>query len=247
MTPGPAADPPAISLDRVTKSYVTDWRGRRHVALREVTLSVGRGRVCALVGPNGSGKSTLLRICAGLTGTDAGRCRVGGRPPGAPGWAVGFVPDRLLLPAYHPVAAALLQLARLYGIADEAAESAVRAALREVGLEREAERRIGALSQGRRQRVAIAQALLGRPEILLLDEPGAGLDPRGLEQLAGVIRAQRAAGRTVLLSSHFLPQVERLADDVVLLEQGRVIFTGTQEDLAACGGLHSVYLEEVRA
>ncbi|MBA3849920.1 MAG: ABC transporter [Opitutus sp.] len=247
MTPGPAAEPPAISLDRVTKSFVTDWRGRRQVALREVSLSVARGRVCALVGPNGSGKSTLLRICAGLTGIDSGLCRVGGVVAGTPGCVVGYVPDRLMLPPCRTVGDLLAQLARLYGIPDGEAGFAVRAVLRDAGLEREAGRRIGALSLGQRQRVAIAQALLGRPGILLLDEPGAGLDPRALEQLADVIRAQRAAGRTVLLSSHFLPQVEQLAGDIVLLEQGRVLYAGRQDDLAARGGLRAVYLEAVRA
>jgi ABC-2 type transport system ATP-binding protein len=119
--------------------------------------------------------------------------------------------------------------------------------LGDVGLQRESGRRIGTLSHGQRQRVAIAQALLGHPQILLLDEPGTGLDPWALNQLAGVLRAQRDAGRTVIFSSHFLPQVEAVADDVILLEQGRVLFAGTQDELAEGGGLQNLYLEAVRS
>ena len=247
MTPGPAPEPPAIFLERVTKSFVTDWRGRRQAALRGVSFSVPSGRLCALVGSNGSGKSTLLRICAGLTATDSGQCLINGRPPGADGPVVGYVPDELALPPGRTVAGALNGLARIYGISAGEADFAVWTVLGEVGLQLEADRRIGTLSHGQRQRVAISQALLGHPQILLLDEPGTGLDPRALNQLAGVLRAQRDAGRTVIFSSHFLPQVEAVADDVVLLEQGRVLFAGAQAELKARGGVENLYLEEVRA
>ena len=247
MTPGPAAALPAISLDRVTKSFVTDWRGHRRTALQDVSFSVGRGRICAVVGANGSGKSTLLRICAGLTRIDAGSCVIGGGIPGTRDCTVGYVPDVLQLPRYRGVAACLEDLAGLYGLAGDEAEFAVWSVLGEAGLQREADHRIGTLSHGQRQRLAIAQALLGRPPVLLLDEPGGGLDPCAVEQLAGVLRTQRAAGCTVLFSSHFLPQVEALADDVVLLEQGRVVYTGRQDELAERGGLHKVYLGAIHA
>jgi len=236
---GLAPNAPAIAFRRVTKDYVTDWRGRARRALCEVDFEVGAGGICALVGPNGSGKTTLLKIAAGLTSCTAGSCRVGGR--------LGLAPDQLELPAYLTPREALTRIGRIDGLAAAPARAAAEQALARLGLADAMHRPLRELSKGLRQRVAVAQALLGEPEILLLDEPASALDPRAMEQLCGVLRSEREAGRTVLLSSHFLPQMEEVADQIVVLEEGRVLWCGRRDELAERGGLRAVYLEAVRS
>lgn len=240
---------PAVEIRALTKDYVTDWRGRTRRALEDVSFSVPRGGVCALVGPNGSGKTTLLKICAGLTRATAGQCTIAGASAARATEAgrIGYVADEAALPEYLTPRSALTKLGQIAGGRAPQLASEVERALEQTGLLADSNRKIRELSKGLRQRVALAQALVGTPEVLLLDEPAAALDPRALEQFATLVRHQRAAGRTVLLSSHFLPQVEELADQFVLLENGRVLFQGGRADVAMRGGLSAVYLEAVRA
>jgi len=236
------ADRPLIAVRGLGKDYLLDWRGSRQQALVDVSVSVRRGSICALVGPNGSGKTTLLKLLAGLTAPTRGSCAVTATPG-----RVAYVPDESLLPGHFRVGELLQRLGRVYGLSPVALAGEVEAALRATGLEALAGRRVGELSKGVRQRVGLAQALLGGPELLLLDEPAAALDPHALARFAALLSAQRAAGRTVVLSSHFLPQIEALADQFVLLEHGRVLFQGDREEVAARGGLDAVYRAEVPA
>ncbi|MBA4138839.1 MAG: hypothetical protein C0518_16160 [Opitutus sp.] len=238
----------AVEVRNLTKDFVTDWRGTRSRALDGVAFSVARGSVCVLVGPNGSGKTTLLKICAGLTRATDGSCAIAGQAPCAAGRAgrIGFAADDTVMPNYLTARSALTKLAQVAGLDVERIPGAVASALDQTGASAHADRKWRELSRGQRQRVALAQALLGEPEVLLLDEPAAGLDPRALGQFVSLVRVQRAAGRTVLFSSHFLPQVEELADQFVLLESGRVLFDGGRTALAGRGGLNAVYLEAVR-
>lgn len=241
MSTGVAAAPAAaIELRGVTKEFVTDWRGQRRRALQDVSFAVARGRVTALVGPNGSGKTTLLKVCAGITSATTGACTVAVR-------GAGYVSDDPQFPGYFTAHELLARFARLFGVTNERVEEEVAAALEAVALSGDAWRRVGEFSRGMRQRLALAQALLGAPELLLLDEPAVALDPRALQRFAALIAAQRAAGRTVVLSSHFLPQVADIADDFVLLAEGRVIFRGDRADVAARGGLEGIYLGAVPA
>lgn len=232
MNGGPGR--PAIAFRRVTKDYVTDWRGRVQRALHEVDFEVPMGTICALVGPNGSGKTTVLKIAAGLTRCTAGHCEVTGRGR--------IAPDELDLPRYLTPREALVRIGRIDGLAAKAAEGAAECALDRLGLAGVMSRPLRELSKGMRQRVAVAQALVGDPEILLLDEPASALDPRATEQVAEVLRGERAAGHTVLVSSHFLAEIESLADGFVVLGEGRVLWSGTRERLGQCGGLRAVYL-----
>jgi ABC-type multidrug transport system ATPase subunit len=234
-----SALPPALRAESLVKEYRTDWRGRRWRALDGVSFAVPRGQVCGIVGPNGSGKSTTLKLLAGVTRPTAGRCLVSGR--------LGYSPETPGFPDYLTGRELLRQMAALTGLAARQCAEAAAAALAETGLGEAADRLVGGYSNGLRQRIGLAQALLHQPEILLLDEPATGLDPRAVEQFNQLIRRLRAAGRTVVLTAHFLPQVEELCDQVVLLERGRVIFSGSATAVQMAGGLHRLYLERIGA
>lgn len=236
----PAADGTMLRLEAVTKEFVTDWRGRRWRALDAVSLRLARGEIGAVIGPNGSGKSTLLKLAAGLLVPTAGRCE---RAPGA----LGYLPEHGALSESWEAAAWLVALARIQGLDATTARAEAERGLARVGLAAAAGRRIGALSKGQRQRLALAQALLGSPAILLLDEPAAGLDPHGVELLAQLLREERARGAAVLVTTHFLPRLERDCDHVILLAGGGVRFQGPAAALAARGGAEAVYLAEVPA
>lgn len=240
-----SADAPAVRLEHVVKDFAVDWRGRTVRALADVSFAVRRGTVCALVGANGSGKSTTLKLCAGFGRATRGACVVLGRAPvdALRAGRVGYLPEETLLPDFDDAREFLKRLAALGGRAGCDATSVAEEMLAQAGLTEIATQPLGALSKGQRQRVGLAQALLRQPELLLLDEPASGLDPRGQVALRELMAAQRAAGRTVIFSAHFLPQLEELCDQIVVLERGRVLFDGGPAAVVARGGLERIFLE----
>ncbi len=242
MNPAPSL---AIRAESLVKNYRTDWRSHPWRALDGVSLAVPRGTVCGLIGSNGSGKTTTLKVLAGLVRADSGRCEIDGGSVAAAQAAgkVGFLSETAGWSAHLSGREFLRGLALVSGLAREPAEEAVVTALRRVGLDGAADRRLGGYSKGMRQKLGLAQAVLGDPAVVLLDEPAAGLDPRASAQLGGVIERLRARGRTVLLTSHFLPQAAEWCDRIVLLERGRVLFAGDRAAVAAAGGLDRLYLE----
>lgn len=197
-------------------------RGRRVVwALRDISLQVPAGAVWALVGPNGAGKTTLFGTLLGFLRPTRGRLTIAGLAPreytlrhGA-----GYLPERFALPAGWPLGSALAALARLEGSPGDAATRAG-AALRRLGLEEYARRPVGSLSRGLLQRAGLAQALLAPHHLVVLDEPTEGLDPYWRIRLRDIVADFRASGTTVLMASHDLAEVERLADRAVLLDRG---------------------------
>lgn len=209
-----------IELRDLGKAYGTR-RSPVH-ALQAVSLAVGPG-VWAVVGPNGAGKSTLLGLVLGFLRPTSGTVRIAGSPPrrylrrhGA-----AYLPERFRLPPEWPVRAALRALARLEGGPGDATARADRA-LERLGLEAQADRRVGALSRGLNQRLGLAQAILAERDLVVLDEPTEGLDPLWRVRFRDLVAEMRAAGRTVLLASHELAEVERVADRAILLDEGRV-------------------------
>lgn len=189
-------------------------------ALAGVTLAFGRGRVVGVVGPNGAGKSTLFGLVLGFVAPTSGRVTIEGRDPRT--WVrtrgAGYLPERFEVAGEWRVGGLLRALAQLEGEG-----GGVERALRRWGLEEVADRRVGGLSRGMLQRVGLAQAVLGARSLVVLDEPSEGLDPLWRIRLRDEIAALRAAGVTVLLASHDLAEVERVADVVVLLDRGRVV------------------------
>lgn len=216
------------------------------VALRGVEFEVAAGGALALLGPNGAGKSTLLHLLAGLTRPSAGTLRIGdGSPERRRVRArVGFIGHASFL---YPALSArenLLFAAKLYGVADAARRADQ--LLAEQGLAAVAQRAAGTFSRGMAQRLAIARGLVHDPEIVLLDEPFAGLDRAAAEALAARLRGLREQRRTLVLVTHELARASELADQALVLVRGRVVHRATGDGLAA-SLLERAYLQAVEA
>ncbi len=217
-----------LEFEHLTKRY-----GQQAV-VDDLTFTVQPGRVTGFLGPNGAGKSTTMKILLGLARANSGRATIGGmryRDMPDPARSVGVV---LEPNAFHPGRSARNHLQVL---ADGAGVERGRVAhlLEAVELSSAADRHVGGYSLGMRQRLGIAAALLGDPPVLVLDEPGNGLDPQGVRWLRDLLRERAEAGGTVFVSSHLLAEVEHLADEVVVLNHGRLVATGTLADLQQAG------------
>jgi ABC-2 type transport system ATP-binding protein len=219
-----------ISVDHVTKTYGT------FTAVDDATFTARPGRITGFLGPNGAGKSTTLRVLVGLTPPDHGTAHVLGRRfrdlPN-PGTDVGVLLDASAQHAGRTGREVLTIAQRTMGLPARR----VPQVLETVGLtEDEAGRRLRDYSLGMRQRLGLAHALLGDPEVLVLDEPANGLDPAGIRWMRDLLRDFADRGCTVLLSSHLLHEIEVVADDLVVIGHGRVVAAGTKTDLLAGAG-----------
>ena len=225
-----ANEAPVLEVDHVTKRY------GHNVVVDDLSFAVQRGRVTGFLGPNGSGKSTTMKILLDLASADGGRATIGGtryRDLPAPARTVGVL---LEANAFHPGRSARNHL-RILADATGVPAERVEELLEQVGLADAGDRRVGAYSLGMRQRLGLAAALLGDPPALVLDEPGNGLDPQGIRTLRDVLRARAAKGHTVFVSSHLLSEMEHLADEVVVINRGRLVTSGTLADLLQAASL----------
>jgi ABC-type multidrug transport system ATPase subunit len=219
-----------IETRALTKRY-----GDSIVAVDDLDLGVRRGEVYGFLGPNGAGKTTTLRMLLGLVRPTSGRVAVLGVPPGAP-QGLGRIGAMVEAPAFYPYLSGrdnLLVLTRYAG----AGESRVEAVLDEVGLLDRATDRSATYSQGMKQRLGVAAALLKDPELLILDEPTNGLDPAGMAEMRDLIRSLGKGGRTVMLSSHLMGEVEQVTDRVGVIRDGSLVAEGTVEELRGRAGL----------
>lgn len=216
-----------LQVERVSKLY------GGFVALQEVELELGRG-VYGLLGPNGAGKSTLMRIMTDLLALSRGRVLCNGRDIHAMGAdyrdLLGYLPQDFGVYPNFTAEGFLCYIARLKGLGRAAARQKTAELLELVGLTDRRKRRLGGFSGGERQRVGIAQALLNEPQVLILDEPTAGLDPQERIRFRGLLN-RLGKDRLVLLSTHIVSDVESAADQVILLRRGQVIGQGTPTEL----------------
>ena len=219
-----------ITVDRVTKSY------GEFTAVDDVSFTAEPGRVTGFLGPNGAGKSTTMRILVGLTTATSGRAEVCGRTfrdlPD-PGREVGVLLDASAQHTGRTGREILTVAQRTMGLPEPRVEEM----LSRVGLTpTEAGRRVRDYSLGMRQRLGIATALLGDPGVLILDEPANGLDPAGIRWMRDLLRGYADAGAAVLLSSHLLHEIEVVADDLVVIGNGRIVAQGAKADLLRSAG-----------
>ena len=214
--------PPVVAADRVSK-----WYGQV-IGLNDVTVAIPPG-VSGLLGPNGAGKSTLLKLVTGQLKPNQGSVRVLGEPIwGNPGAyrRIGYCPDHDAFYERMTGRDFLTALLGLSGFEGARAAAAAERALDTVGLSAAADRKIGGYSKGMRQRIKLAQAIAHDPQLLVLDEPLAGLDPLGRRRMIDVIRAWGRDGRSVVVSSHVLHEIELLTSNILLLHDGRILAEG---------------------
>jgi Cu-processing system ATP-binding protein len=221
-----------VEIQGVGKRYGTTE------AVRDVTVGFGEGECVALVGHNGAGKTTLIKLMLGLTRPTAGTLRVLGHDPLSRAGAIarvaiGYLPENVVF-APSPTGAEML---RFYARLKRRPRHECDELLARVGLAQAARKRIGTYSKGMRQRLGLAQALLGAPRILILDEPTTGLDPVARQAFYGIIAGLRDRGVTVVLSSHSLSELETRVDRIVVMYDGAIIANGTLEALRAAAHL----------
>jgi ABC-2 type transport system ATP-binding protein len=238
--------PESVEVEGLVKRYRDFWGRARVEALKGIDLSVARGASYGLLGPNGSGKTTTMKILLGLVRPTTGSARVLGHTAGdlAARARMGFLPEESYLHPFLTGQETMDLTGRLHSI--PRVERLKRSAelLDRVGLSGSVTgRRVRTYSRGMARRLGLAQALLNRPDLLLLDEPTAGLDPLAASDVKDLIREAAAGGSTVLLSSHLLGDVEDLCDGVTILEKGRVVVSGPVGDLLEMDDALEVRLE----
>lgn len=212
-----------ITLKNVTKKYYS------LTALDNVSITIPRGEVLGLLGPNGAGKTTLIKLVAGLIGpSDGGVASELGAWP-----AIGYKPERLLFPNQMRVSEYLELVAGTCNVPGAERERVVMDSLARVNLLDAANKRISHISKGMRQRLGLAQALIGDPPLLLLDEPSNGLDPEGQVEIGRYIQRLHQGGKTILLSSHHLHEVTQVCTQLAILNHGRILYQNSMQSALA--------------
>lgn len=230
-----------IEVSHLTKQY------GNHLAVDDVSFTMADGQICGLLGPNGAGKSTIMNILTGYLSATSGQVTVAGHPlpeeADAAKACVGYLPEQPPLYPEMTVQEYLTFAAELKGVKKAERKEQVCRAARRTGLETVLPRLIRSLSKGYKQRVGIAQALLGSPRLIILDEPTVGLDPAQVIEIRKLIR-ELGRAHTVILSSHILSEVQAVCQQILILSKGHLAAAGSLEELTADGkSLEEVFLE----
>lgn len=237
----PAATP-AILVEGLTKDYLLSVRGFRVRAVDTLSLAVPAGQVFGLLGPNGSGKSTTIKAVLGLIEPTQGKTSIFGVPSAEvrSRLDVGYLPEN---PNFHRFLSGrelVTFYARICGVSRTRIRERVDEVIEWVGLKDAATRRLSTYSKGMLQRIGLAQAVVHDPRLLILDEPTAGVDPVGSAEIGELILRLKAQGKTIVLSSHLLAQVEDLCDRIAILSRGRLVLEGEVDDLVTEKGRDSL-------
>lgn len=236
---------PAICIQNLTKDFSVGMRGVKLRAVDDLCLEVGNNEIFGLLGPNGSGKSTTIKIILGLLGASSGICQIFGKPSEQVDArrSVGFLPEAPYFYRYLTGRELIRYYARICAVPRTEIDEAVDSVIELVGMTEAAHRRVGTYSKGMLQRIGLAQALVHDPQLVILDEPTAGVDPLGSAAIAEIVHELKRRGKTVLLSSHLLAQIEGLCDRVAILHRGKLVCEGRVDDLVEDKNAESLVVE----
>lgn len=222
-----------IRAEHLTKHFRDFWRRPKVAAVQDVSLDVQRGEVFGLLGPNGSGKSTTIKMILGLLHPTNGTLTVLGHDPRdvKTKSRVGYLPEESYLYPYLTAEETLNFYGKLFDLSPTVRETRIQQLLEMIGLSHARRRTVGEFSKGMMRRIGLAQALINDPDLIILDEPTSGLDPIGCRQMKDLILTLAKRGKTVLLSSHLLADVEDVCDRVMILYNGRIQASGPMREL----------------
>ena len=239
-----ASQPAALQVENVSKVFRDFWRRPKVSAVRDLTFEVRRGEVFGLLGPNGSGKSTTIKMLLGLLHPTQGRLRVLGHSPREvrAKAKVGYLPEESYLYPYLTSEETLDFYGRLFDLNRGERRNRIDQLLEMIGLQHARRRTVGEFSKGMARRIGLAQALINDPEVVILDEPTSGLDPLGCRQMKDLILTLARRGKTVLMTSHLLADVEDVCDRIAILYNGRLQAAGSVRDLLEETGRSRVLL-----
>lgn len=244
-----AASPAAVEVRGLTKDFAVGLRGVKLRAVDHLDLTVKPGEIYGLLGPNGSGKSTTIKVLLGLVEPTAGEGRIFGVSSGRVESRrdVGYLPESPYFYRHLSGTELVRFYARLCGLRGAGLTRRVAEVLALVGLADASERRVATYSKGMLQRLGLAQALVHDPRLLILDEPTAGVDPVGAAAISELILALKRQGKTVLITSHLLGQIEDICDRVAILDRGRLIVEGAVRDLVGRADRQALVVEPLPA
>ena len=232
VAPGPAA--PVLEIENLSKVYTDFWGRPKVKALQDLSLSIQPGEVFGLLGPNGSGKSTTIKLLLGLIFPTTGSAKIFGKPVGDPeiNERIGFLPEESYLYRFLNGEETLRFYGRLFKLDRKTLNRRVPALLDAVGLDKRArKRKLREYSKGMARRIGLAQALINDPDLVLLDEPTTGLDPLGTREMKDLILSLKEQGKTVILCSHLLADVQDVCDRITILFRGKMQTLGAVSEL----------------
>lgn len=223
----------AVSIRHLTKDFSVGIRGVKLRAVDDVSLEIPRGEVFGLLGPNGCGKSTTLKIALGLVRATSGSTSILGDDAASAQARrrTGFLPEAPYFHRFLTGRELVTYCARLSGVKESDLEAAVARALDLAAMSAAADRTVGTYSKGMLQRIGLAQAVVHDPELIILDEPTAGVDPVGSAAIGEMIKTMRGQGRTIVLCSHLLGQVEQVCDRIAIMDRGKVVLQGAVDEV----------------
>jgi ABC-2 type transport system ATP-binding protein len=216
-----------IQIDDVSKAYGSEF------SLTNVSLNVGKGKIFALLGPNGAGKTTLVKLMLNLLHSDSGKIEINGLNADNKDSrrGVAFIPEKFNFFPFYTATGVLEFFGNMKGVEAHALKSQVDYALSELQISDLANRKLARMSKGQVQRVGLASILIGNNDLIILDEPFSGLDPIGMRDLKEIIRKLKNEGKTLFINSHILLEMEKLCDEIAILNKGKLLFTGTVDSV----------------